>query len=192
MPEPARLNRPQSIEDLLLYRLSGLLANAGGIVIRHCEGRFGITRREWRLLALLGEQAGGPAPTLSALAALAHLDRPRASRTISALVHKQLVSRTARAGDARQVMLALTPEGQALYREVFPLTTEVNLELLDALDPAEVALLETLLGKLEQRGARMAERGGLPRADRRAGGSRRGRQAPEAAEGEDDAQGAQG
>ncbi|WP_232346202.1 MarR family winged helix-turn-helix transcriptional regulator [Cupriavidus sp. USMAA2-4] len=176
MPDRTRLTQPQSIEDLLLYRLSAVLAGAGGIVIRQCEGRFGITRREWRLLALLGAHASGPAPTLSALATLAHLDRPRASRTVSELVQKKLVSRTTRAGDARHVSLALTAEGLALYREVFPVTQAVNLELLGALEAGEVAQLEAILGKLEQRAAGMAERGGLPLADRRAGGSRRGRQ----------------
>jgi len=37
----------------LLYRMSRLLAVGGSMVIRLCEGRFGITRREWRLVATL-------------------------------------------------------------------------------------------------------------------------------------------
>ena len=47
---PATPARP--LDDLLLYRLSRLLSVAGSMVIKLCEGRFGITRREWRLIAL--------------------------------------------------------------------------------------------------------------------------------------------
>ena len=50
-PPPPVCPAPSADRDLLLYRLSAVLAGAGGIVIRQCEGRFGITRREWRLLA---------------------------------------------------------------------------------------------------------------------------------------------
>lgn len=178
VPATNRLNQPQSIEDLLLYRLSCLLADAGGIVIRYCEGQFGITRREWRLLALLGAQGAPREMSSSELAQLAHLDRPRASRTITALVDKKLVSRVARPDDARQVTLALTAAGESLYGEIFPLTKQVNLELLDALEGKEVAQLGDMLGRLEQRSRQMAARGGLPLADRRRGGSGRSRQAP--------------
>ncbi|AJG19889.1 MarR family winged helix-turn-helix transcriptional regulator [Cupriavidus basilensis] len=173
-PASDRLNQPQSIEDLFLYRLSCLLANAGGIVIRYCEGQFGVTRREWRLLALL---AAHGAMSSSELARLAHLDRPRASRTITAMVDKKLISRVARPGDARQVTLALTAAGEALYGEIFPLTKQVNLELLDALEDKDAVQLDAMLMRLEQRSRQMAARGGLPLADRRRGGSARNRQA---------------
>lgn len=47
--------RPATVDDLLNYRLSCLLASSGAMVTRLCEGRYGITRREWRLVALLGK-----------------------------------------------------------------------------------------------------------------------------------------
>ena len=56
MPLPARLASPGSLDDLLLYRINRLLSVAGSMVIRLCEGRFGITRREWRVLALLAQE----------------------------------------------------------------------------------------------------------------------------------------
>ncbi|WP_141639919.1 MarR family winged helix-turn-helix transcriptional regulator [Cupriavidus basilensis] len=84
----------------------------------------------------------------------------------------------ARPGDARQVTLALTAAGETLYGEIFPLTKQVNLELLDAIGDKEVAQLDDMLMRLEQRSRQMAARGGLPLADRRRGGSARNRQAP--------------
>jgi DNA-binding MarR family transcriptional regulator len=71
---------PHTVDDLLNYRLSRLFASSGAMVIRLCEGRYGITRREWRLIALLAAH-GAMSP--SQLAARAHLERARTSRHIT-------------------------------------------------------------------------------------------------------------
>ena len=70
---------PQVLGDLLLYRLSRLAGAAGMPAVRLCEGRYGITRREWRMLALLAE---GGVMHPSALAVQAQLDRARTSRAL--------------------------------------------------------------------------------------------------------------
>ena len=57
MPAPL-LTHPRTIDDLFLYRISRLLVTGGAQVIRLCEGTFGITRREWRILALLVQGDG--------------------------------------------------------------------------------------------------------------------------------------
>ena len=45
-PEPGqRLTHPVAANDLLMYRLNRLLAVAGSLVVRLCEGGYGITRR---------------------------------------------------------------------------------------------------------------------------------------------------
>src|SRR5262245_61971516 len=77
----------QSLDGLLLYRLSRLLGVAGSMVIRLCEGRFGITRREWRLIATLASRG---ALGSSQLAEHAQLDRARTSRAVGSLVAKGL------------------------------------------------------------------------------------------------------
>lgn len=169
-PAGAPLARPEALDDLLLYRLSRLQAAAGSVVVRYCEGQFGITRREWRVLALLA--AKGPMGS-SELAGHAHLDRPRTSKAVTALVAKKLVNREPRAGDARFIRLALSPGGQALYRQLFPLVSRINQEVLAALEPAELALLDGILERLQQRAQALADRQGLPQADRRGGGSAR-------------------
>lgn len=165
-----QLARPEVLDDLLLYRLSRLQAAAGGIVVRYCEGQFGITRREWRILALLA--ARGPLGS-SELADHAHLDRPRTSKAVTGLVAKKLVSRESRAGDARFIRLALTPQGQALYGQLFPLVSRINQDVMAALQPKELAALDGILERLQQRAETMAAQEGLPLADRRHGGSAR-------------------
>jgi DNA-binding MarR family transcriptional regulator len=151
------------LDDLLLYRLSRLLSVAGSMVIRLCEGRFGITRREWRLLAVLASRGE---LSSSELAEHAQLDRARTSKAVGSLVAKQLVSRVVRPGDRRQVRLGLTESGQALYDELFPLVTQINTELLGALSDDDAARLDESLHRLHARAERMVEEAVLPKADR--------------------------
>ncbi len=165
-----QLVAPESLDDLLLYRLNRLQMAAGGVVVRYCEGQFGITRREWRIVAALA--ARGPMGS-SDLAVHAHLDRPRTSKAVTSLVGKQLVSRESRAGDARRIGLALTAKGQALYGRLFPVVRAINLELLAALEAGEIEALDRMLGRLQVRADALAARADLPAADRRHGGTRR-------------------
>ena len=151
------------LDDLVLYRLSRLLAVAGSMVIRLCEGRFGITRREWRLIATLASRGELGS---SQLAEHAQLDRARTSKAVGSLVDKQLVARTHRVGDRRQVLLRLTERGQALYDELFPLVTRINADLMGALDADETARFDETLRRLQTRAERLVEEAVLPKADR--------------------------
>ena len=161
------MRRP--LDDLLLYRLSRLLAVAGGMVIRLCEGRFGITRREWRLLATLASRGE---LSSSQLAEHAQLDRARTSKAVGSLVAKQLVSRTQPAGDRRQVVLRLSSKGQLLYDALFPLVAQINAELMTVLSDADAARLDEALHRLQARAEAMVAQAELPKADRRRKGSR--------------------
>jgi DNA-binding MarR family transcriptional regulator len=161
-----RLVEPHGIDDLLLYRISHLLAVAGSMVIRLCEGRFGITRREWRIVALLAQEEG---LLSSQLAERANLDRARTSRAITSLVGKRMVRRETGGGDRRQARVALTASGRALYEQLFPLVREINVELLRPLARAEVERLDAQLDALQVQADRMVQQADLPKADRRRG-----------------------
>jgi DNA-binding MarR family transcriptional regulator len=152
------------LDDLLLYRLSRLLAVAGSMVIKLCEGRFGITRREWRLLATLASRGE---LSSSQLAEHAQLDRGRTSKAVGPMVAKGLISREHPAGDRRQVLLRLTERGHGLYDELFPMVTQINAELLSALDATAVEQLDESLRVLQARAERMTGEAVLPKADRR-------------------------
>lgn len=169
MPAPL-LTHPRTIDDLFLYRISRLLVTGGAQVIRLCEGTFGITRREWRILALLAQ---GDGLLSSELAGRAQLDRARTSRAVTALAAKQLVSRNPRPGDRRSVMLSLTPAGRALFDALFPQVAAINRSLLGALDDAELERLDTALGTLQARADTLVQaqaRLGGARGDLRGGG----------------------
>lgn len=167
---PHRLDEPAALDDLLLYRLSRLLATAGSMVIRLCEGRFGITRREWRVLALLAQH---PGLMSSELADRVQLDRARTSRAVTSLVAKQLVLRQAGEADRRQARLALTPAGRELYRELFPLVTAIHRDLLGVLDARQRDTLDHALERMQAKAESLVAGADLPKADRRRGGRAR-------------------
>ncbi|GAP34081.1 MarR family winged helix-turn-helix transcriptional regulator [Piscinibacter sakaiensis] len=159
------------LDDLLLYRLTRLLASAGSLVVRQCEGRHGITRREWRLIAILAQRG----PLLSSeLAAHAHLQRSRTSAAVTSLVSKGLGVRTPMPGNRRQVQVALTASGRAIHDDMMPFVATLNAELYAALPPADAARLDEMLERLQAQADRMAMTVEVPKDERRKGRRRTG------------------
>ena len=162
------LRDPHDLDDLLLYKLSRLLSVGGSMVIRLCEGRFGITRREWRVIARLAQEQD---LLSSELAARIQLDRARTSRAVTSLVGKKLVRRQPGTAARRQARLALTEKGRALHRELFPLVSEINRGLLAPLSAREAVRLDAMLARMQLRAQDMVAGSAhdLPKADRRRG-----------------------
>lgn len=164
--------RPATVNDLLNYRLSRLLASSGALVTRICEGRYGITRREWRLICILADQ-GAMSP--SQLAERSHLERPRVSRHVSDLVAKKLFMRVRDSGSGRRARVDVTDEGRALHREFFPQSVQLNNLVLAALTPAELGVFDKALLKLTDSADELVKsKSLLEKANRWAGGRRRG------------------
>lgn len=138
--------RLASIEDLLLYRMGRLSSTAGVMVVRLCEGGYGITRREWAVVAQLYEN-GSLSPSL--LAERMHRDRARTSRTLTALVRKQWVLRTVPAHDRRSALVNLTPAGRQLYEVLMPQIQAINSQILSALQPNELSNFDQALAALQ-------------------------------------------
>jgi DNA-binding MarR family transcriptional regulator len=165
-PITSRLADPVSLDDVLLYRLSRLLGVAGTMIIRLCEGRFGITRREWRVIALLAQHEG---LLSSQLAQRAQLDRARTSKAVTSLVQKKLLQRQTRPEDRRQAVVSLTESGKDVYQALFPLVLQINRDLLSSLSPVDVANLDAALDTLQRHAQLMLSQAQLPKADRRRG-----------------------
>jgi DNA-binding MarR family transcriptional regulator len=162
---------PRTVDELLNYRLSRLLASSGAMTTLLCEGRYGITRREWRLIALLAVH--GPMSP-SELSERAHLQRARVSRLLTELTARRLVRRQTLREDARRAVVELTEAGQRLYDELFPQSVEFNGQVVAALAPAELRAFESALDKLTEAAERLAaSRPVAEKADRRHGGARR-------------------
>jgi DNA-binding MarR family transcriptional regulator len=160
---------PQALGDLLLYRLSRLAGAAGVPAVRLCEGRYGITRRDWRMRALLAE---GGAMHPSTLATQAQLDRARTSRALSALVAKGWVRRTVQASDQRYAHVELTDRGRRLHAQLFPEIAALNRELLSVLSPETIGALQAMLDRLQIQADHLAATCALPKAGRQRGRTR--------------------
>ena len=137
--------RLATLDDLLLFRVARLSAEAGAMVVRLCEGGYGITRREWRLMvALHGNAMMQP----SGLAAEIHLDRARTSRALTSLQQKGLVAREVVARDGRTVQVRLTASGRALCDELLPQQRRINETIVAALSDDEAAAFDAYLARL--------------------------------------------
>lgn len=157
---------PSHLDELFLFRVTRLLATAGAPVIRWCEGRHNITRREWRLIAALAHQG----PMLSSeLADRVHLERGPTSKAVTDLVHKKLATRTPRPGDRRSVEITLTQEGLDIYNDLFPEVTRLNRRLLEGLTEQELDQLDSFFERLQRNAEFIVLESPLPKADRRHG-----------------------
>jgi DNA-binding MarR family transcriptional regulator len=161
------LKQPAGIEDLLLFRMHKVIALGGGVVTRICEGHFGITRREWTVLAIL---ARADAMAWTEAAQRCELDDARLSRAVSSLAEKGLLQKSHLPD--RQVVLALTAEGKELYAAIYPLAYEVHVEMLKALDDDLVAALEDALQRLHDQAEELVRKTDVPKARRSRGGRR--------------------
>ncbi|MBO1014822.1 MarR family transcriptional regulator [Achromobacter sp. SD115] len=171
IPEPGQ----RQLADMLMYRLYQAWSQSNPVFLRLCEGRFGITRREWRVLACAVE---GGTMNSAELAAAAKLDLTRTSRTLGALCEKGWLRRLHDSADRRVVRVEATAEGIARYDALLPEVSRLNDLLVQDLSDDEVALLRNFLGRIEQRGRRMAEDNIVSeKASRRDGGTRRLRHA---------------
>ncbi|MFN3439090.1 MAG: MarR family winged helix-turn-helix transcriptional regulator [Acidovorax sp.] len=163
-----RLTHPAAANDLLMYRLNRLLAVAGSLVVRLCEGGYGITRREWGLLMVLAQHPGMPP---AELAQRLGLDRARTSRAITSLLAKKLLTRDAMPGDRRQAVLSLTPAGQAVHDDLFPQVKALNQDLLAGLNAGAIQALDHALADMQKQAeALVVRRTDVPRTYRLRGG----------------------
>ena len=168
----SRLSDPQCHDDLLNYRLKRLFTLGGAPAIRLCEGRYGVSRMQWRLVAALVEH--GPMSPME-LVEFTGIEQARVSRQASELQQKGLVARRVAHEQGRRWELSATQPGHELYARLFPQLAAINRRLMAALTEQEALALEDALDKLTVRAREVMEEGdAVPvKTDRRLGGSRR-------------------
>lgn len=94
------------------------------------------------------------------------MDAATASRQLQPLVEEGLVERSSVEGDARQVELALTPRGRAIYERIVDYRLDQLTSVLESWPAADRAALTTLVTRL------VGSLAQLPRAPRPAQSSR--------------------
>lgn len=156
-PRTAAGLRP--VEELVSHRvitLANLLRRGASLRYRRM---FGLALIEWRIVAVLG--TGHPV-SLNELARRVGLGKSQMSRGVSGLVRRRLVSRAANTIDNREIALALTSKGRAVYAAFNRAAFERNRNLVAGMDAGELRQLGAFLDLLTERAQ------GLLRAEARA------------------------
>lgn len=167
-------HEPDSIEleRFLPYRLSVLTNIVSSAIADAYRRRFGLSIPEWRVIAVLSRHPGISA---TEVAELTRMDAVAVSRAVSRLIRAGRLRRTIARHDRRRSVLSVSPAGAAVYREVAPLALRFERDLLDGMDRAERAALDSALDTLTARalalaGALQQTRSGRPRTARGAAG----------------------
>lgn len=165
------MRQPRRLDDFLNFRLNLMRSLTGAPIVRLLEGRYGITRRQWGVLALLADR-GQLSP--SELAKEVLLDRARTSRLIGLLVEKKLVVREALAADPRRARVSLTASGRCLYDRIFPEIANINVQLVSSLDDVTLDALDNALLLLKAKAEHLNKATATDiKSARHKGGSRR-------------------
>ncbi|MBR0641493.1 winged helix-turn-helix transcriptional regulator [Roseomonas hellenica] len=144
-PSPESRSDDITIRELLSYRIHRLANALSQGAARRYRAEFDVSLMEWRTLALLGDYAP---LTLKDLARHSGLDKSLASRTVSGLVERRLVTRTVGADDAREVSLRLSAAGRRVFEGLMRAARARNDVFLAALSAEERAMLDAAIDKL--------------------------------------------
>jgi len=134
-----------TIKDLLSYRIHRLANALSQGAARRYRAEFNVSLMEWRVLALLGDFAP---MTLKDLARQSGLDKSLASRAVSGLVSRGLVTRSAGREDAREVSLRLSATGRRTFEGLMEAARARDQAFLGALGEAERTALDEAIAKL--------------------------------------------
>ncbi len=144
-----------TLAEFLPYQLSITSNAVSDLIARAYRGRFGLKIPEWRLMAVLGEQASA---TQRELVAATAMDKVTVNRASKALEDRGLIGRAPNVADGRSHHLALTDTGRELYDQIVPLALSVEAELEKILGAEEAKSLETMLMKLRLQVAALESR----------------------------------
>ena len=133
------------LADFLPYRLSVLSNRISRSIADRYEERFQLTLPEWRVMAVLGEE-----PDLSAgqVADRTAMDKVAVSRAVNKLLEAGRIERHFSNEDRRRSVIALSNEGQQIYREIIPLALDYEAKLLEHFSDEEKSQLDALIIKL--------------------------------------------
>lgn len=154
-PEGAGPAQRLDLAAYLPYRLSILSNTVSGAIAAIYETRYGLSVADWRIVAILGMEPEMPL-TQKALCARTRMDKVQVSRAVKRLLDLGHIEREVDSADRRSAHLRLTGPGRAVYDDVAPATLAWERDLLSRLTPAEAAILDTAIARLQQVADEMA------------------------------------
>lgn len=113
---------------------------------RHIR-QYGLTPPQFDVIATLGNTDG---MSMGELAERTLVTKGTLTGIIDRLEAKHLVRREVPEGNRRSFTVVLTPQGEAVFREVFPVHVAYMKERFEQLKPEELEHLQVLLTKLRE------------------------------------------
>lgn len=113
---------------------------------RHIR-QLGLTPPQFDVIATLGNTTG---MSMGELAEKTLVTKGTLTGIVDRLEAKQLVRREVPEGNRRSFTVVLTPEGEAVFREVFPIHVAYLKQRFEQLEPAELERLQVLLRRLRE------------------------------------------
>lgn len=147
-PSPETAHAVLELDRFLPYRLSVLSNRISQDIARLYGERFALNVTEWRILAVLGRYPGLSAGEVAERTAM---DKVAVSRAVTTLLASGRLKRRTHGQDRRRSVLALSAKGYRVYGEVAPLALAYEQRLLQGLQADELAALDRLLARMEER-----------------------------------------
>ncbi|MEP7349077.1 MAG: MarR family winged helix-turn-helix transcriptional regulator [Sphingorhabdus sp.] len=134
-----------SLAEFLPYQLSITSNAVSDLIARAYRGKFALKIPEWRLMAVLGEQASA---TQREMADATAMDKVTVNRATKALEARGLIGRAPNTADGRSHHLALTDTGRDLYEQIVPEALAIEAELEKVLGSDKAKALAAMLAQL--------------------------------------------
>ena len=134
-----------AMDDYVPYQLAVLSSRLSRELESAYGERHGLSRTEWRTLALVGEVDESAATTVVERSGM---DAVAVHRAVKRLEELGLMQRASSSTDKRLKPLRLTESGKAVYRSIVPHARELERRLLNKLLPDEVRMFRKVLSKL--------------------------------------------
>jgi DNA-binding MarR family transcriptional regulator len=143
--EPEGQSRKLVLEDFLPYRLSILSNTLSSTIASTYDKRFGLTIREWRVIAIL---ARFPGISAIEVAERTLMDKVAVHRAVAQLIKSGRVDRLFANADRRRSILNLSEEGRSLHDQIASMALKFEDDLLHGFNEDEIRTLNLLMERL--------------------------------------------
>lgn len=135
------------LEEFLPYRLSVLSNTVSRGISAAYVDRFGLSIREWRIIAVLGRFPGLSAADI---VKRTEMDKVAVSRAVARLIGDGRLERSLSDADKRRSVLVLSGEGKRLYDQISPMAKNYEERLLKCLGSEDQDRLSDILDNLQK------------------------------------------
>lgn len=148
------MQEPQSVIDLLTYRVLRLSNTFGLYAGRRYRDEFDVTLPEWRVMSIIAMRETTSAREISRILAT---DKAWVGLSVEALRKRGYVKTSADTQDKRRTLVALTAEGGRVHAAILAIARRRQRRLLATLPPGAADTLTACLDRLQAEADRMLD-----------------------------------